>query len=247
MSEFRLGRLLGVGREAEAFEYGDKVVKLHKTSASKLSAFREAANMTAAYLLGLPAPETHGLQTFDGRWGIVMAKVDGPSFGQRLESEPTAKAMLLARMAALQLQLHRQRAPHFVGLKSRLEENIGKIDLEERVRKRLLDLLAEMADGDRVCHRDFHPFNILGSIDKPTVVDWLDASRGDPAADVCRSYVLMSRSMPQVAADYVSTYAAASGVSQQTVFNWLPIVAAARLAERVPNESPRLLAMLDRV
>jgi hypothetical protein len=55
----------------------------------------------------------------------------------------------------------------------------------------------------------------------------------------------MSRSMPQVAADYVSAYAAASGTSSQTVFNWLPVVAAARLAEGVPNETPRLLAMLD--
>jgi hypothetical protein len=118
MTDFRLGRLLGVGREAEVFECGDKVVRLYKTPASKLSAFGEAANMTAAHLLGLPAPETHGLQTFDGRWGIVMAKVDGPSFGQRLESEPPAKATLLARMAALQLRLHRQHAAHFVALKS---------------------------------------------------------------------------------------------------------------------------------
>lgn len=245
MSEFRLGKLLGAGREAEVFECGDKVVKLYKTSASKLSAFREAANMTAAHLLGLPAPETHGLHFFDGRWGIVMAKVEGPSFGQRLESEPTAEGTILARMAALQLWLHRQRATHFVPLKLRLKENIGRADLDETLRNRLLDLLAQSADGDHICHGDFHPFNILGSLDRPTIVDWLDASRGDPAADVCRSYVLMSRSTPQVAADYVSAYAAASGMSPQSVFNWVPLVAAARLAEGVPNETPRLLAMLD--
>jgi hypothetical protein len=107
MSEFRLGRLLGVGREAEVFEFGDNVVKLYRPSASKLFAFREAANITAAHLLGLPAPETFGLQTFDGRWGIVMAKVDRPLFGDRLESEPAAKEKILARMADLQLLLHR--------------------------------------------------------------------------------------------------------------------------------------------
>jgi aminoglycoside phosphotransferase (APT) family kinase protein len=247
MSEFRLGRLLGAGREAEAFECGDKVVKLYKTSSSKLSAFREAANLTAAHLLGLPVPETHGLHTFDGRWGIVMAKVEGPSFDQRLGSEPTARATVLARMVALQLQLHRQRASHLVALKLRLKENIGRANLDETLRNRLLDLLAQSADGDRVCHGDFHPFNILGSLGQPTIVDWLDASCGDPAADVCRSYLLMSRPMPQVAADYVSAYAAASGMSPQAVFDWLPIVAAARLAEAVPNETPRLLAMLNGV
>jgi hypothetical protein len=57
----------------------------------------------------------------------------------------------------------------------------------------------------------------------------------------------MSRSMPQVATEYVSTYAAASGTSAQAVFDWLPIAAAARLAEGVPNETPRLLAILDRL
>jgi hypothetical protein len=245
MSEFRLGRLLGVGREVEVFEFDDKVVKLYRTSASKLSPFREAANMTAAHLLGLPAPETHGVQTFDGRWGIVMAKVDWPLFGQRLESEPAAKATILARMAALQFRVHRQRTVHFVALKSRLEENIGRADLDETARKRLLDLLDQRPNGDRVCHGDFHPFNILGSPDVPTLVDWLDASRGDPAADVCRSYVLMSRSMPQVAPDYVSAYAAVSGMSPQAVCDWLLIVAAARLAEGIPEERPRLLAMVD--
>jgi len=76
-------------------------------------------------------------------------------FGDRLESEPAAKGRILARMAALQLLLHRQRASHFVALKSRLEENIAKADLDEIVRKRLLDLLDQRPDGDRVCQGIF--------------------------------------------------------------------------------------------
>jgi Ser/Thr protein kinase RdoA (MazF antagonist) len=141
--------------------------------------------------------------------------------------------------------LHRQRAAHFVDFKLRLQGNIGKADLNENVRRGLLDLLDQSPNGDRVCHGDFHPFNILGSFDLPTLVDWLDASRGDPAADVCRCYVLINHSMPEVAADHATAYATASGMSPQVVFDWLPIVAAARLAEGVPNEMPRLLAIVN--
>ena len=51
-----LGKLLGKGKEAEVFQYGDHVLKLYKPAAPKTSAFREAANLAIAERLGLPAP-----------------------------------------------------------------------------------------------------------------------------------------------------------------------------------------------
>ena len=51
----------------------------------------------------------------------------------------------------------------------------------------LLEAIAEMPDGDRLCHGDFHPLNILGDTADPLIIDWPDARRGEPAADVCRS------------------------------------------------------------
>jgi hypothetical protein len=72
-------------------------------------------------------------------------------------------------------------------------------------------------------------------------VDWLDARSGDPAADVCRSYVLIKHSAPELAAAYVDAYAAAGGKSGEIILSWLPFVAAARLAEGVPNEVDGLI------
>lgn len=40
-----IGRLLGSGKEAEVFEYGDLALKLYRSIASKASAFREAGNL----------------------------------------------------------------------------------------------------------------------------------------------------------------------------------------------------------
>ena len=115
-------------------------------------------------------------------------------------------------------------------------------------RQRVLrDGLAELADGDRLCHGDFHPWNILGPLDSAMVVDWLDASRGNPASDVCRSYVLMKHAAPELASAYLELYAAIGGTSRDEVLAWMPFVAAARLAEDVPQEADGLMQMIDTI
>ncbi|HKN28164.1 MAG TPA: phosphotransferase [Roseiarcus sp.] len=101
-----LGRLLGAGKEAEAFEFGDRVVKLYRPSAPKDSAFREAGDMALAERAGLPTPEAFGVQRFDGRWGIVMSRVEGPSFADAIGNRPELASSYLRAMARLHLRVH---------------------------------------------------------------------------------------------------------------------------------------------
>jgi aminoglycoside phosphotransferase (APT) family kinase protein len=109
----------------------------------------------------------------------------------------------------------------------------------------LLDNLTALPDGDRLCHGDFHPWNILGWPSRLSVIDWMAASRGNSAADVCRSYVLMRSIAPEMASSYVDAYAQLSGERLGDIFQWLSVVAAARLAEGVPDEVDDLMAMLE--
>ena len=74
MNALDLGKLLGTGKEAEPFEFGEHVVKLYRAAAPKSSAFREAANLAAAERQGLAAPVVIEVRQFDGRWGIVMGR-----------------------------------------------------------------------------------------------------------------------------------------------------------------------------
>jgi serine/threonine protein kinase len=46
--------------------------------------------------------------------------------------------------------------------------------------------------GDRLVHRDLHPLNVLIAKDGPVVIDWSNASRGDPAFDVADTWVLFA-------------------------------------------------------
>jgi Ser/Thr protein kinase RdoA (MazF antagonist) len=245
MSETALGSRLGGGKEAEVFAYGALVVKLYKATAPKRSAFREAAILAMVEGLGLPGPAAHGVQQIGARWGVLMSHVEGPSFAEAMTESAVNLPDWLNWMARLQLRVHSFPAIQFPSLKARLVANVRQAAaLGEPRQGTLLDGLAAMPDGDRLCHGDFHPHNIMGRPGRAVLIDWLDASRGDPAADVCRSYVLVRPRAPEMASAYVDAYAQVSGESRDAILKWLPFVAAARLAEGVP-EADELMKMVD--
>jgi hypothetical protein len=239
------GRLLAAGNVAEVFEYGSRVLKLYKSSTAKPVAFREAAIHAAVEALGLPVPSVWGVQQVDARWGIVFGRVSGISFADRMRGAPDQTAHYLEQMARLHIAIPRHVVVPFTSLKLRLAGRIGETKhLEEARRQSLLTGLAAMPDGNRLCHGDFHPLNILGDDEQPCVIDWPDACRGDPAADLCRSYVLLALHAPELAEPYLDSYCRLGNVSQQGALAWLPYVAAAKLAEAVPGETDGLREIL---
>jgi len=108
----------------------------------------------------------------------------------------------------------------------------------------MLSGLAEMPDGDRLCHSDFHPMNVLGEASRPIVIDWPNTCRGDPAGDVCRSYLILKLHADEVAGPYLDAYCRVTRILRHTILDWLPYVAAARLVEDVPGEQHRLLELI---
>ncbi|MGK9168567.1 aminoglycoside phosphotransferase family protein [Inquilinus limosus] len=242
-----IGQRLGSGKEAEVFDAGALVVKLYRETATapKRAAFREAAILAQVESLGLPVPSARGVGQIDGRWGIAMTRAEGLSFADAMQRRPEEVSVYLQRMVRLQMDIHSHPGTHLGSLKIRLAANIGRAGtLGEPLKRRLLDRLAALPEGDRLCHGDFRPWNILGPPGREVVVDWLDACAGNPAADVCRSWALIRPVAPDLAAAYVEAYAAAAGESRDRIFAWLPVVAA-RLAEGVPDQAEALLAMAE--
>lgn len=201
MNDIALGHLLGSGKEAEVFEYGTMIVKLYKAIAPKRSAFREAAILALVEPFELPAPSVRGVVQVGGRWGVIMDRAEAPSFGDVMRRQPGLIPAYLQEMALLQLRVHSQPGTQLTSLKARPRVNIQQSTaiLGEARQRALLRRLAVLPEGNRLCHGDFHPLNILGPLGHETLVDWLDAGCGEPAADVCRSYVLIKPSAPEVA------------------------------------------------
>lgn len=130
------------------------------------------------------------------------------------------------------------------------------------LRQRALEILESLPAGDRLCHGDFHPANVLRDDRQCTVIDWSTAARGDPAADVARTCLLLKESalpddMSQttrallrlsrgiVASRYLRSYDPASSM-QARIARWTPVLAAARLAENIDGERSTMLTLAGR-
>ena len=245
MSE-TIGRLLAVGNVADVFECGSQVLKLYRSAVRKPTPFREAAIHATVETMGLPVPAVWGVQEVDGRWGIVFDRISEPSFAKGMQEDPRLVLECLEILVRLHARIHTHPAHELGSLKLRLAANIASTGLLDEPRKQtLLSLLAEMPKGDRLCHGNFHPINVLGQTSHPLVIDWPDACRGDPSADVCRSYLLLKLHAAEIAEPYLDAYCRITNVSRATIVGWLPYVAAARLAEDVPNDFERLLEIVN--
>jgi aminoglycoside phosphotransferase (APT) family kinase protein len=241
MSE-TMGRLLAAGQRAEIFEWGSRAVKLYRCVAAKQTAFREAAIHAAVEGLGLPVPAIWGVQKINGRWGIVFDRVSGATFAEQMRRDAAAIHQYLQILARLHTRIHAHTASHFSSLKGWLATNITRaMPLDDPRKQILLDRLNDMPDGDRLCHGDFHPMNVLGDSSQPIVIDWPNACHGDPAGDVCRSYLMLKLHADEVAEPYLDAYCRVAGVPRSAILDWLVYVAAARLAEEVPGEQHLLL------
>ncbi len=246
MDETAIGPLIGAGKEAEVFELGSLVLKRYRRPEAKASAFGEAATLAILEPLGLPVPRVGEVVETRGLWGLTMTRAPGVPFGEAMRRDPALVPRCLAAMAALHVRMHACPGDRLPDRRALLAGRIAAAPcLDPGRRRRVLDRLAGLPDGDRLCHGDFHPGNVVGPPGEAMVIDWLDAARGDPLADVCRSWVLMRPTRPDLAEAYVTAYAEASGCPREAILAWLPVVAAARLAEGVPGSTKFLLKLVD--
>jgi hypothetical protein len=227
--EEELGRSLATGNTAEIFEWDSRVMKLYKSPAAKPKAFREAATSAAVEALGLPVPKVWNVHEVGDRWGLVFDRVTQKSFAEQMLGKINDVPRYLECMAQLHVRVHSHEAIQFVGLKVTLAANIAaSLPLDKQRKQELLDAIVDMPDGDRLCHGDFHPLNILGDTSDPMIIDWLDARRGDPAADVCRSYLLLKLHAAEIALPYLDAYCRLGNMNRDAVLRWMPCCEARR-------------------
>ena len=164
-------------------------------------------------------------------------------------------------MAELHAELHNE--PIQADLPSthrRLRQKIRDASpLPENLRTAALDALEAMPGGDRLCHNDFHPGNILLGSEGPVIIDWMDASIGSPLADVARTTIMLLGSAATEApmylrmgihilhAIYLRHYFQLRPGGYDEYRRWLPIVAAGRLIEGIPGQDDWLLAQAGKL
>jgi aminoglycoside phosphotransferase (APT) family kinase protein len=190
--------MLGEGREAEILEWDSgRVLRLFRNSVREDRPEDEAAAMAAAKEAGVPVPTVYDVVFVGGRPGLVMDRVDGTDLATALARRPWRLVSSARELGELQARLHDSVAPPTLrDLRGMLRERIDTAPhLSPRLRACARELLAALPDGDRVCHGDLHPGNVIVGKKGPVVIDWTNATRGDPMGDLACT-VLMLRVGP---------------------------------------------------
>jgi aminoglycoside phosphotransferase (APT) family kinase protein len=260
--------LLAEGREAELFLLPDgRVLRLLRAELPRAEerARLEAVALAAAREAGAPVPALFERLTRDGRTGLVMERLAGRDLLGLLARRPWLLPSVARRTGRLHAELNRVHGP--AALPPLRESIAARIEGSDAVPAQLRDeamrALDGLPDGDRLCHGDLHPGNIIAGPDRASIVDWTNAARGEPAADVARSWVVLEFSpLPPGASGfqrraaelgrgsllrgYLRAYLRASPIDTDSLGPWTRVRAIERLAQEIPGERESLLARLGR-
>ena len=251
---------LGEGREAETFAWGEgQILRLMRDPSHTDRLEREELALAAASPAGVPVPAVYGRRTLDGRPGMIMERVDGPDLLTVLGRQPWRLPSVARTLGATHARLHAFELGE--GLPT-VHDYIGAcVDdplIPDELRRPALERLATLRAGKNLCHWDFHPANLLLGKNGPVVIDWTFALRGDAAADVARSRLILEVGAPPPGASllvrrfdalarriiarlYLRAYRRHGPLDLELVARWEPLVALARLTGGIPQERERLI------
>lgn len=193
-------------------------------------------------LPGLHVPKVLSVSVMDGKWSITREFIEGKTLQQLMDENPDKLEEYMEQMVDLQIDIHSKACPLLNKLK---EKTIRALQEEEQLdantRYDLLTRLDGMPKHTKLCHGDFEPSNIIVAADGAMyVVDWVHASQGNASADVARTYLLLSLKDAKKADMYMDMFCEKTGTEKRYVQGWLPIVAAAQLAKKRPEEKELL-------
>ncbi len=187
------------GREAEIFEYGKgRVLRLYHPGRSLELAKVQAAILQAAADAGVRVPAVHGVETVDGRHGIILERISGDDLFVIVARSPWRIFTLSGLTARLQANMHDQTAPAALPpiRESYRHRAVSRSGAPQEFIDAALKSLDRLPDGDRLLHGDFHPGNIMLGDQGPVIIDWTGAARGSPEADFARSMLILRLGEP---------------------------------------------------
>jgi aminoglycoside phosphotransferase (APT) family kinase protein len=253
-----LGTPIALGRTAEIYAWQPGwVVKLYFNWFSRENIEYEARIGRALHFAGLSTPAVGEMIEINNRTGLIYERIPGQTIWQALSARPELGPSLARRMAELHTAMHAsQLNVDLPSQHTRLENKIQQASaLPTELRDRLLASLAQLPSEDRLCHGDFHPENILTGPLGERVIDWIDATRGSPLADLARTSIILLGAAetqpggPQLRgflhtfhAAYLRAYFRLNPGGQQSYQRWLPVIAGARLSENIFELEKWLLA-----
>lgn len=266
----KLGKKIGEGSNSEVFEWenDEKVIKLAKPNTNRIALQREYRNNLIVWEMGLPVPQPFEIMELDHRPGILFERIYGESLKERLfknliehmnngqlnyENDVRYTARLLSEVHQLS---HEDVPPQRDFLKKQIL-SVDYLGMDEK--KAVINILDRLPTNNKICHGDPNPNNIIMSNGNLIMIDWNDATSGNPETDLTEyiimiKYAVLPPGTPQhivrlfnsirerIIEVFMEEYALLTGVTYQEVEPWIVPIAARKLsADGISDEEKRLL------
>ncbi|ADY21806.1 aminoglycoside phosphotransferase family protein [Bacillus paranthracis] len=228
------------GNTAEIYLYDNKIMKLFKDYLPNTESMNEAKKQKYAYSCGLSVPNVFEVTKIQNRQAIIMEYVKGDSIGDLLLNNLNEAEYYINICVNEQKKIHaiRVNMGEMEAMEERLERQIKSVHkLDEKQKENILNKLHSIKFDSRLCHGDFHPFNLILSEKNVSIIDWVDACSGDIRADVFRTYLLYAQSHIELAEMYLQIYCRNTDLTRGEIFQWAPIITAARFSEKVSPQN----------
>lgn len=242
-----LTNLIATGKSSKVYRCGDQAVKVFNADVPKVDVLLEALNTARVEQTGLSLPGITQVTMIEGQWAIIMNYVEGETLDSLMQKDSDNMDKYIEQMVDIQLNIHETRSPLLNKLKDKLKAQILSLtEINDIVKYELLTRLDGMPTHEKVCHGDFEPRNIIiGKDGTAYPLDWIHASQGNASADVARSYLLLALHDIDVANKYMDAFCEKTNTKKHYVQEWLPIVAAAQLTKKKPEEKELLMKWLN--
>lgn len=222
-------------------------IKVFDKKYNKSDVLYEALNTARVEDAGMDIPRLLSVDVIDGQWCITSEYIEGKTLAQLIKENPKKLDTYINKMVDLQMDIHSRKNPLLVKLNDKITRQINELDCIDDTKKyELLSRLHGMHEHNKLCHGDFSPENIIVTKSgKYVAVDWVHAAQGNASADVARTYLLLALNNIKTADKYLDLFCKKSGTAKRYVQEWLPIVAAAQLDKKRPEETDLLMSWLD--
>lgn len=246
---------VGEGYEAEIFAWDEgRVLRLFREGLER-GVEAERIAIPAAIAAGIPAPRMGEPLNALGRAGDLFERIDGENLLDRVGRLPWTMPREAWATGRLHARLHAIPAPDGLEpLHDRVRERLAQMETPPRLRPAIKRALEELPAGDRLCHGDFHPGNILRERGgRRVVIDWGLAAAGPPEGDAARtlSLILLGEPInplpalrvftrffrPLTAALYLRGYRSLRPLDEARLWRWTAVRACDHLLDPDPSPS----------
>lgn len=192
-----LGDPLFKSRSSEIFTWQDgKLLKLFRPGIDPELIVNEEINTTEAFEKGVSKVQCFGHEHVGERTGIVIGRVPGKTLIALLGSKPMILFKASAIMAEQQINMHKAQTDKIRSYKKTVLNALDSKPLQflsADEKTRAIQRLNALPEGNSILHFDFHPDNIMSDgSSSTTIIDWMTAARGVPAADVAATLYLLN-------------------------------------------------------